>query len=198
MITLEQLSAIYENADDSLLAKFIEPINKAIIKFSITSVAMFLAQMGHESAELTVLKENLNYSASGLTRVFPRYFRDVDPADYEHQPEKIANRVYSNRMGNGDEDSGDGWKFHGRGAIQLTGHDNYVKFANDFNMNIDDAVSYLETPEGAVMSAAWFWDQRNIDDVGNNIYAATHLVNGGENGLAERTALFNKANNELS
>lgn len=193
MITAEQLSNIYTNTDDSVLAKFVDPINKVITKFQIDSVAMFIAQMGHESGGLTVLEENLNYRADRLAEVFPRYFRDVDPSDYAHNPEKIANRVYANRMGNGDEDSGDGWKFHGRGAIQLTGHDNYVKFAHEMGMNIDDVPAYLLTSEGAVMSAGWFWDSRNIDDAGSDVSEATRLVNGGENGLSEREAIFNTA-----
>ena len=197
MITLEQLSNIYENTDDSILAKFVDPINKAIDKFQIEFVGMFLAQMGHESAELSVLEENLNYRAERLSAVFPRYFSDVDPTDYEHNPEKIANRVYANRMGNGDESSGDGWKFHGRGAIQLTGRSNYTKFADDMDMGLDDAIAYLCTPEGAIMSAGWFWNYRSIDDVGNNITAATKLVNGGTNGLNERNAIFNRAKAEL-
>lgn len=197
MVTLDQLSNIYTNTDDSVLATFVEPINKVISKFQIDSVAMFLAQMGHESNGLSILEENLNYRADRLSAVFPRYFSDVDPSDYAHNPEKIANRVYANRMGNGDEDSGDGWKFHGRGAIQLTGHDNYVKFAHDMGMNTDDVPDYLLTPEGAIMSAGWFWDSRNIDDAGNNVHEATHLVNGGENGLAERTALFETARSVL-
>lgn len=89
---------------------------------STEQIAAFCSQVGHESLDMTILEENLNYSVEGLMRVFPKYFRDVNPADYARNPEKIANRVYANRMGNANEELGDGWKFRGRGAIQLTGY----------------------------------------------------------------------------
>jgi putative chitinase len=156
---------------------------------------MFLAQVGHESAGLTATKENLNYKAEQLSRVFPKYFRDHDPHDYARQPEKIANLVYSNRMGNGDEDSGDGYKYRGRGLIQLTGHDNYKHFADSMGMDLDEAVSYLEGPEGAAMSAAWFWNSRKLNAVADqgDVVHATKLINGGTIGLQERTELYEEA-----
>ena len=158
-------------------------------------VAMFLAQVGHESGGLNHVKENLNYKAATLMKVFPKYFRDRDADDYAGKPEKIANLVYSNRMGNGDEDSGDGYKFRGRGLIQLTGHDNYKHFADSMGMDLDEAVSYLETPEGAAMSAAWFWNSRHLNAVADagDITKATKLINGGTIGLEERTELYEEA-----
>lgn len=164
---------------------------KALPKFNITTekrVAGFLAQCSHESNNFKVLRENLNYSADGLKRIFPKYFKDVDPNDYARQPEKIANRVYSNRMGNGDEDSGDGWKYCGRGVIQLTGRDNYTKFAHDMGMSLEEVVEYLETIEGAIMSAAWYWNSRKINNAAddNDIVKMTKLVNGGTIGLEDR------------
>lgn len=171
--------------------EYYDALCKALPKFSITTekrVAGFLAQCAHESNNFKVLRENLNYSADGLKRIFPKYFKDVDPGDYARQPEKIANRVYSNRMGNGDEDSGDGWKYCGRGVIQLTGRDNYTKFAHDMNMSLEEVVAYLETIEGAIMSAAWYWNSRKINNAAddNDIVKMTKLVNGGTIGLEDR------------
>ena len=164
---------------------------KALPRYDInteTRVAGFLAQCSHESNNFKVLRENLNYSADGLKRIFPKYFKDVDPDDYARQPEKIANRVYANRMGNGDEESGDGWKYCGRGVIQLTGKDNYTKFAHDIGMTLDEVVTYLETIEGAIMSAAWYWNSRKINNAAdsNDIVKMTKLVNGGTIGLEDR------------
>jgi putative chitinase len=151
-------------------------------------VACFISQCAHESNNFKVLKENLNYSADGLKRIFPKYFKNVDPNDYARQPEKIANRVYANRMSNGDEDSGDGWRYRGRGVIQLTGRDNYSRFAKDMGMSLDEVVDYLETIEGAIMSAAWYWNSRKINLAAedNDIVKMTKLVNGGTIGLEDR------------
>jgi putative chitinase len=164
---------------------------KALPKYDITTerrVAGFLAQCAHESNNFKVLKENLNYSADGLKRIFPKYFKDVDPNDYARQPEKIANRVYANRMSNGDEDSGDGWRYRGRGVIQLTGCDNYSRFAKDMGISLEEVVEYLETIEGAIMSAAWYWNSRKINTAADNndIVKMTKLVNGGTIGLEDR------------
>jgi len=197
-ITKEQLQKFFEDTDEEIIDSFVEPLNKAMEHFEINTterVAMFLAQVGHESAGLTATKENLNYKAATLTKIFPKYFHDRDPEEYAHQPEKIANLVYSNRMGNGDEDSGDGYKYRGRGLIQLTGHDNYKHFADSMGMDIDEAVSYLEGPEGAAMSAAWFWNSRKLNAVADagDVTHATKLINGGTIGLEERKALYEEA-----
>jgi putative chitinase len=198
MITKEQLQSFFEDTDEEIIDSFVEPLNKAMEHFEINTpqrIAMFLAQVGHESGGLTATKENLNYRASQLLKVFPKYFRDRDPAEYERKPEKIANLVYSNRMGNGDEDSGDGYKYRGRGLIQLTGHDNYNSFANSMGMGIDETVLYLEGPEGAAMSAAWFWNSRHLNAVADagDVVKATKLINGGTIGLQERTDLYEEA-----
>lgn len=165
-------------------------------RYDITSlerVAAFLAQCGHESMNFTVLRENLNYSADGLQRVFKRYFPTPELAQqYARQPEKIAKRVYANRMGNGDEASGDGWKFRGRGAIQLTGHDNYQSFANSIGKTIDEAVAYCETYDGAIESACWYWKKNNLNALAdaNDVLAMTKRINGGTIGLQERQEKF--------
>jgi len=197
-VTKQQLQSFFEDTKESVIDSFVDPINKAIERFEINStnrIAMFLAQVGHESGGLNHIKENLNYKAEGLTRVFPRYFNGVDPNDYAHNPEKIANRVYANRMGNGDEDSGDGFRFCGRGLIQLTGRDNYTRFAHDMGMELEAAVEYLGTPEGATMSAGWFWDKNGLNplaDAGDTVHC-TKKINGGTIGLEERTALYEEA-----
>jgi putative chitinase len=158
-------------------------------------VAHFLAQTAHESEGYTHFSENLNYSASGLQNTFPKYFRQVSPAAYARNPEKIANHVYADRMGNGSEASGDGWKFRGRGMIQLTGRENYTSFSKDCGKDCTEDPDFLTTPEGAAESAAWYWKQRDINkpaDV-DDVVAVTRLINGGTLGLDERKALLAKA-----
>jgi putative chitinase len=114
---------------------------------------------------------------------------------YEHKPEMIANRAYENRMGNGPESSGDGWKFRGKGLIQLTGRDNYQAFADSLQMNIDDAAAYLETFEGAVQSACFFWESRNLNNLADqgNIDQISKIINGGTLGIEERRHFYQVA-----
>jgi putative chitinase len=127
-------------------------------------VAAFVAQCAHESGGFRALKENLNYKAESLIRVFPKYFKTLDEAKhYEKQPEKIANKIYGSRMGNGDEASGDGFRYCGRGLIQLTGKDNYTWFAASLDMPVEEVPEYLGTFEGAVQSACWFWESNNLN-----------------------------------
>jgi putative chitinase len=152
-------------------------------------MAAFLAQVAHESGGFNFVRENLNYSAAALNKVFKKYFPTLASAQpYARKPEKIANKVYANRMKNGPESSGDGWKFRGRGLIQLTGRDNYTKFAASIDKSIDEAIAYLETPEGAVASAGWFWDvnKLNVYCDENDFVGLTRRINGGTNGLADR------------
>lgn len=163
----------------------------------VNEVAMFLAQTAHESAGYKTLTENLNYSSAGLLKVFPRYFKTKAEADaYARQPQRIANRVYANRMGNGNEASGDGWAFRGRGIIQITGKSNYTLCSNeaweDDTLLRDPGI--LSTPEGSVISACWYWDHRNINPPASrgDVVAVTKLINGGTNGLDDRRNKFNK------
>jgi putative chitinase len=160
---------------------------------TVDRVAAFLAQCGHESVDFTVLQENLNYSAEGLTKVFPKRFPTLESAQPLHRnPEAIANSIYASRMGNGGPESGDGWKFRGRGAIQLTGRENYTKFANSIEMDVDDAVAYTETIQGAIESACWFWNTRNLNALADEreITKMTKVINGGTLGLEERKQHF--------
>ena len=173
-----------------------EAFNTVLPRYNITTVervAAFLAQCGHESVDFTVLKENLNYSAEGLSKVFPKRFPTVAAAQpYNRQPEKIANKIYADRMGNGPEASGDGYKFRGRGAIQLTGKENYSKFAASVGKTLDEAVAYCETLEGAIESACWFWNTNKLNDIAdkNDIVTLTKRINGGTIGLEDRKHHF--------
>jgi len=165
----------------------------AFYKLSPNRAAHFFAQTAHESGNFKTFSENLNYSAKGLRGVFRKYFpTDALANAYARQPMKIANRVYANRMGNGPESSGDGWKFRGRGALQLTGHDNYQAFAN--YVNRPDVMTNPDLVAGELCfeSALWFFDRNKlwgICDQGVNdaaILALTKRINGGTHGLDDR------------
>ena len=159
-------------------------------------VAAFLAQCAHESGSFKFLKENLNYRAVTLRKVFPKYFSDDAMAEvYAMQPEKIANRVYASRMGNGDEASGDGFRYCGRGLIQLTGKNNYTAFANSIDTPVEEIPEFLSTFEGAVQSACWFWETNNLNvqaDAGD-IKTMTKKINGGFIGLEDRVKHYEHA-----
>lgn len=171
-----------------------------IAKFNITTslrLAHFLSQCHHESAGFTATNENLNYSATGLIKTFPKKFSPELAHISEHHPEKIANIVYADRMGNGDTASGDGWSYHGRGYIQLTGRENYELF----NECVNDDLLYrpdLVATKYPLLSAAWFFDSKGIfaiADTGSRaetVTAVTKRINGGINGLSERIELLNK------
>ncbi len=193
MITVELLQKICPKTKASVLEKFLVPLNDTVEYYEMTQnpkrLAAFLAQIAHESGGFNFVQENLNYSAKGLMTTFKKYFPTEELAkQYERKPERIANRVYASRMGNGDENSGDGWKFRGRRLIQLTGRHNYTRFAEGLEMSIEDTVAYLETPSGAVSSAGWFWDNNDLNkycDSGDFV-TLTKRINGGTIGLADR------------
>jgi putative chitinase len=159
-------------------------------------VAAFIAQCAHESGGFKFLSENLNYRADSLMKVFPKYFPTKELAEqYAKKPEKIANRVYANRMGNGDEASGDGFKYRGRGLIQLTGKTNYTWFAASLEISPEKASEYLGTFEGAAQSACWFWENNNLNkeaDAGD-IKTMTRKINGGFIGLDDRIKHYKHA-----
>ena len=161
-------------------------------------IAAFIAQCSHESAGFTALKENLNYKAETLSRIWPKYFPPEIAKAYASMPNKqeaIANRAYANRMGNGDEHSGDGWKFCGRGLIQLTGRSNYQAFADSLEMNIEELPEYLSTFEGAAQSACWFWESNNLNQWADkgDILTLTKKINGGTLGLEDRVKHYEHA-----
>lgn len=199
MITLAQFKKFAPNTKypqqwyDTLFGSQTELGGKSLLdEYEINTpkrVAAFLAQCGHESGGFVFISENLNYSASGLMRVFPKYFPTQDLANaYARQPEKIANRVYASRMGNGDEASGDGFRYRGRGLIQLTGKDNYFWFAASLEITPQEAAEYTQTFEGAAQSACWFWETNKLNalaDAGDFV-TMTKRINGGTIGLADR------------
>jgi putative chitinase len=158
-------------------------------------VAMFMAQCGHESGNFTELKENLNYQAHALSSIWPKRFPPDIAGQYAHNQEAIANRAYCDRMGNGSEDSGDGWKFHGRGLIQLTGRTLYEQLAKEIGKDLDETVDYCETFDGAIESACFFWEHHKLNAVADegDIVKATKIINGGTLGLDDRTARYNYA-----
>ena len=152
-------------------------------------VAHFVAQCAHESGNFVFIKENLNYKAASLQKIFGKYFPTAElAAQYANKPERIANRIYANRMGNGPEASGDGYRYCGRGLIQLTGKDNYTFFAGSLNIPVEEASDYLATFEGAAQSACWFWEQNNLNRFAdaNDVKGLTKAINGGYIGLEDR------------
>ena len=162
-------------------------------------IAAFVAQCAHESGGFMVLKENLNYKAATLRKIFPKYFpNDQIAQEYASKPNKqvaIASRVYANRMGNGDEASQEGWKFCGRGLIQLTGKSNYQAFADSLEMSIDDVPEYLATFEGASQSACWYWESQKLNQWADasDILTLTKRINGGTIGLEDRKKHYDHA-----
>ena len=159
-------------------------------------IAAFIAQCSHESGGFTALKENLNYRAVTLRKIFPKYFPTDDLANaFAGKPEMIANRVYANRMGNGDEASGDGFRYCGRGLIQLTGKSNYQAFADSLEMNVEDVPDYLSTFEGAAQSACCFWENNNLNQWADkgDILTLTKRINGGTIGLEDRIKHYEHA-----
>jgi putative chitinase len=162
-------------------------------------VAAFLAQCAHESGGFTAIQENLNYRAVTLRKVFPKYFPTDELANaYANMPNKqeaIANRVYASRMGNGDEHSGDGYRYCGRGLIQLTGKQNYTKFAESMDTPVEEITEFLQTFEGCVQSAAWFWEANNLNQYADNgdILTMTKRINGGTIGLEDRKKHYEHA-----
>ena len=202
MATIDQLKEIFHGAKEENLDKFCDALNEAMNEFEINTLqreAMFLAQCGHESGMFSAVSENLNYKAETLTKVFPKYFRDVNPDDFAKQPEKIANRVYASRMGNGDEESGDGYRYRGRGLIQLTGKSNYTRCGEALGKDLTTDSDYLSTPEGAARSAAWFFQENGCNETADadDVVKTTKIINGGTIGLEERTELYNKAKSVL-
>lgn len=168
---------------------------------TVNRIAGFLAQCGHESSEFNVLEENLNYSAQSLANTWPNRYSKTQSKPYEpndlalqiqRNPEAIANNTYANRMGNGSVQSGDGWRYRGRGAIQLTGYDNYKKFAEFMGMTVPETSEYCGTLMGAIESACWYWKIRDINSTcdANDIVTMTKRINGGTIGLDDRTKKY--------
>ena len=189
ILTLDQLKQMVKNP---YIDHWYEALEQLLPDYDINTplrVAHFIAQCAHESGNFVFIKENLNYRAASLRKVFPKYFPDdAIAARYANKPEMIANRVYANRMGNGPEESGDGYRYCGRGLIQLTGKDNYTFFAGSIGVSVEEAAEYLATFEGAAQSACWFWEQNNLNRFAdaNDVKGLTRAINGGFIGLEDR------------
>lgn len=197
ILTLDKLKQMIPR--NPHVAEWHEALDQLLPDYGIDTpkrVAAFVAQCAHESAEFRFIEENLNYRAASLRKTFAKYFpTDEIARQYERKPQMIANRVYANRMGNGDEASGDGWRYRGRGLIQLTGKDNYTFFAGSLGIPVEEAADYLGTFEGAAQSACFFWEQNNINrfaDAGD-IRGMTRAINGGFIGLEDRIKHYNHA-----
>lgn len=171
--------------------EWVEPINTAIEEFGVRDIAAFLAHCGHESQRLTRVAENLNYGAPGLLATFPKYFNEKQADQYARRPEAIANRVYANRMGNGDEASGDGWRYRGKGLIQVTGKDNHRACGEALRQDLVAGPDLLLAPVFAARSAGWYWAWRKLD--GLDLRTSTLRINGGMKGYADRELLFTLA-----
>jgi len=177
-------------------SKWLSAINATFERFEINTPkrqAAFLGQCGHESNSFRTVEENLNYRAAALQATWPSRFDAAKALECEHKPEMIANIAYGNRMGN--TEPGDGWKYHGRGLIQLTGKDNYVHFNRDTGVDCVANPDLLCLPEYAALSAGWFWSTHNLNVLADTsqIEVITKKINGGTIGLDDRTARCNKA-----
>jgi len=213
-ISVRVLKAACPERSEAQLAPWVDPIKAACRRFEINTirrVAAFVAQMAHESGLIPGREENLNYSAKRLAEVWPgRYAVNPSAALKDRQPnalakrlggnpQAIANNVYANRMGNRDEASGDGWRHRGVGPGQLTGADNHRAFATAMQMPLDQALDYIRTLEGGVMSFAWFWEENDINRLADTpgVSDESRRINGGENGLADRKTRFDATVAEL-
>lgn len=196
-LSIEQLQLAC-GATKANAQKYIEFLKGACKAFDINNerrLAAFFAQIGHESAGLSRTVENLNYSKGGLLNVFKKYFTDETAALYAHKPERIANRVYANRMGNGDESSGDGFRYRGRGFIQLTGKFNYSKISEYFGEDFVKNPDLLLEPVWMALAAAWFWSINDLNQLADNgdTLVITKRINGGTHGLLDRTNRYDTA-----
>jgi len=200
---VEMLMEMGVAASDS--QQYIADLEAVLPEYGIANsrlrLAHFFAQVLHESGLMHFDTENLNYSAKALRAVFGKYFQSDDQAAaYARQPERIASHVYANRMGNGSETSGDGWRYRGRGLLQLTGKDNYRAFADWLGEPRVVSEPDLVASDYAVHSAVYFWDRNKLNAIADrdDIVALTKRVNGGLNGLSHRRELLNKANGLLA
>ena len=192
-MTNEQLQAL------GIDAKWLKPLNDTFVKYDISTPqrqACFIGQCQHESANFTKLEEGLNYSASRLMAVWPSRFPNLDVASqYANNPEKLANKIYSGRMGNGDEESGEGYAYRGRGLIQMTGKESYANCGSGLGVDLISNPDLLLNPKYAALSAGWFWSKKGLNDLADtgDYETMTKRINGGLIGLDDRKAKIAKA-----
>lgn len=209
MLSPDLLQRVFPNCKDP--GGWVDALNPAFQKYEIETpdrMASFLAQTGYESGQYNRLEENLNYTtAARLTRVWPRRFPDEASAmPYVNNPQKLANMVYANRMGNGDAQSDDGYRFRGRGIIQLTGRSNYDSAGEAMGVDLIAAPELLAEPKWAALSAGWFWQSRGLNELADDrthdndledFSRITRRINGGVAGLKDRFELFKRVYAEL-
>lgn len=198
MLSKQQLQSVMSKITAENLEKYTEPLSHAMERYQINTplrIAAFLAQLAHESNHLKYSVENLNYSAERLLKIFPKYFTAETAKLYERQPEKIANKVYANRMGNGDEASSEGYRFRGRGPLQCTGKDNYATLTKEIGVDFVANPELLEGPVYGALSAGAFWSRNKINEIADtgDVEKVTKRVNGGINGLEERREYYKTA-----
>jgi len=198
VVTAEQLQKLH------IGPQWVDALNEAFDRFNIKSLrqrAAFIGQCGHECGNFRILEENLNYRAATLMKLWPRRFPSLEIANqYAGNPKKIANSVYASRMGNRDESSGDGYRFRGRGCIQLTGHANYFHAGQALGFDFVKEPDLVATPRFAALTAAWFWSTHGCNPLADeaNWTALTKKINGGTIGLDDRIKHTNEALNVLS
>jgi putative chitinase len=206
MITREQLvKVLSKNGKQVVRDGLVDGLLKTMDKYEISDndyrIAMFLAQVAHESGGFKYMVESINMSAKRIRQVWPSRFPTEESAmPYANNPQKLANKVYASRMGNGDEASGDGYRYRGRGLIQVTGKSNYTSFARSQNIALQDVISYLETDEGASESAGWFWNSRNLNPLADieDVEKVSRKINGGTVGLEDRILLYENFKKRLA
>ena len=198
-LTKEQLSKLLPK--NPYLDHWFHALEQLLPDYEINTpkrIAAFLAQCAHESGNFTATKENLNYRPESLVKLFSKYFDLPTAQKYCALPNKqeaIANKIYASRMGNGDEASGDGYRYCGRGLIQVTGKANYTDFADSLEIKPEEAAEYMHTFEGAAQSACWFWESRKLNTYADrgDIKGMTKIINGGYIGLEDRISHFEHA-----
>ena len=196
-ITVEQFKALFPQNKNP--QPIVDVLNLLLPKYGIDTkeeICAYLAECGVESNGFTTMIENLNYSGEGLLKTFPKYFNKTNYAPYIRNPAKIANRVYANRMGNGDEASNEGFLYRGRGAVQITGKLNYSLFAVSIGKTLPETVEYASGLEGGICSSLWFWKSNNLDkydDLKSDFITLTKKINGGTNGIIERQKFYDLA-----
>ncbi|NWA24070.1 glycoside hydrolase family 19 protein [Pseudomonas gingeri] len=201
-ITQQQLLQILPNAGP-VAGVFVPLLNTAMNAYQIITpqrIAAFLAQVGHESGQLRSVVENLNYGAQALVATWPSRFTSTLAAQVARQPQQIANIAYASRMGNGDASSGDGWNYRGRGLIQITGRDNYQACGDALGVDLIGNPDLLAQPQYAALSAAWYWATNGLNGLADagSFDAITQRINGGQNGAADRQALYATAQQVLA
>lgn len=196
MVTDDSLKQIMPRLPDAKRAALLPSLQRALNEFGVNTSkreAAFLAQIAHESGELTIVSENLNYSAKGLMATWPKRFPDLATAQkYERNPEKLANNVYANRIGNGNEASGDGWRFRGRGPIQITGRENYQKYGSRLNVDLINDPDKAATPEVGFRVAGLYWRENGLNELADRemFETITKRINGGLKGLEDRLKYY--------